>query len=121
VWRTGKGVAYVPSPLYHDGCLYVVNDGGVVTCFEAATGKQVWQDRLQGAFSSSPVLVGDLLYATSEAGKTFLFKAGPKFQLVATNTLGEGVMATPAICGGHIFLRTEQHLYCLGKTASANE
>jgi outer membrane protein assembly factor BamB len=114
LWRTNRGVTYVPSPLYHDGRLFVVADGGVTTCFEAATGKQLWQDRLAGAFTSSPILVGDLVYATSEAGKTFVFKAGPKFELLASNDLGEGVLATPAVCGGQVFLRTEQHLYCLG-------
>ncbi len=116
-WRSRKVVAYVPSPIYHDGHLYVVSDGGVAGCFEAKTGKQLWQDRLQGAFTASPVLAGGLLYATSEAGKTFLFKAGPKFEVVATNDLGERALATPAICGGQVFLRTDKHLYCLGRPA----
>jgi outer membrane protein assembly factor BamB len=114
LWKTNKGVTYVPSPLYHEGRLYVINDGGVATCFEGKTGKEHWQDRLPGAFSSSPVLVGDLLYATSEAGKTFVLKAGPKFELVATNDLADGGFATPAVCGGRIFLRTNQYLYCIG-------
>jgi outer membrane protein assembly factor BamB len=117
VWRTGKGVAYVPSPLYHHGYLYVVADGGLLTCFEAATGKQVWQERLPGAFTSSLVLVGDLLYATNEAGRTYVVKAGPKFELVATNDLGDGVLATPTVCGGRVFLRTSHDLYCLGSPA----
>src|SRR5207247_7860575 len=74
VWRTGKGVTYVPSPLYHDGQLYVVNDSGVATCFEAATGKEIWQGRLPGGVSSSRLLVGDRLYVTNEAGKTYILK-----------------------------------------------
>ncbi len=114
-WKTGRGVAYVPSPLYHDGRLYVVADGGTITCFEEKTGKQVWQDRLAGGFSSSPVLIGGLLYVSSEAGRTFVLRAGPKFEVVATNDLGEGIMATPAVSGGHIFLRTNRHLYCIGE------
>jgi outer membrane protein assembly factor BamB len=68
-WRTNKGVSYVPSPIYHDGQLYVISDNGIVSCFEARTGKQVWQNRLEGEFSASPVLVGDLLYCANEAGK----------------------------------------------------
>jgi len=115
LWRTNKGITYVPSSLYHDGHLYVINDGGIATCFEEKTGKQVWQDRLPGAFSSSPVLVGDLLYVTSEAGKTFVLKTGPKFELVATNDLSDAGFATPAVCGGQIFLRTSRFLYCIGK------
>lgn len=120
-WRTGKGVTYVPSPLYHDGHLYVVADGGLTTCFEAATGKEVWQGRLTGNFSSSPVLVGNLLYASNEAGKTFVFKTGPKFELVATNELDGGILATPTICGGRIYLRTDKELYCIGQPVSGRK
>src|SRR5262245_29533757 len=115
VWKTKSGVTYVPSPLYHDGRLYVVNDGGIATCVAADTGKEVWQERLPGAFSSSPVLVGDLLYVTSEAGKTFVLRTGPKFEVVATNDLADGGFATPAICGGRLYLRTSRFLYCIGK------
>jgi outer membrane protein assembly factor BamB len=114
-WRTGQGVTYVPSPLYHDGRLYVINDTGVATCFEAATGKQVWQERLAGSFSASPVLAGGLLFATNEAGKTYVLKAGPKYELVAVNDLEDGGFASPAICGGRVFLRTNSKLYCIGK------
>jgi outer membrane protein assembly factor BamB len=115
VWRSSKGVAYVPSPLYHAGYLYVVADGAVVTCFKAATGEPVWQERLQGAFTSSPVLAGDLLYVTNEDGKTFVLKTGPKFRGIATNSLKEGVLATPAVSCGRLFLRTSDHLYCIGR------
>jgi len=116
VWRTGKGVTYVPSPVLHSGSLYVVTDDGIATCFDAAKGTQTWQGRLEGNFSGSPVLVGDLIYATNEAGKTFVFKAGPKLEIVARNELGEGSFATPVICGGQLFLRTERSLYCIGKS-----
>lgn len=115
LWRTNKGVTYVPSPLYHDGHLYVVNDGGVASCFEAESGKVVWQDRLPGAFSSSPILVGNLLFITNEAGKTYVLKAGRQFELIATNDLKDGGFATPAVGGGHVYLRTSGVLYCLGK------
>jgi outer membrane protein assembly factor BamB len=113
-WRSKKGVSYVPSPLYHAGRLYIINDGGVATCFDAATGTEVWSERLGGAFTSSPVLVGDLLYVTSEQGKTYVLKAGDKFEQVAVNNLGEGVLSTPAIAGGRIYLRTAMMLYCIG-------
>jgi outer membrane protein assembly factor BamB len=94
-----------------------MGDGGMVTCFKAATGEQVWQERLQGGFTSSPVLVGDLLYVTNEGGKTFVLKTLPKFQVVATNSLEEGVLATPAVSGGRLFLRTSVRLYCIGRHA----
>ena len=114
-WRSRKGVSYVPSPLYHDGRLYVVNDNGTATCFDAAAGKELWSERLAGAFTSSPVLVGDHLYVTNEQGRTFILKAGPKFEQVAVNDLEEGVLATPAVAGGRIYLRTAGTLYCIGK------
>jgi outer membrane protein assembly factor BamB len=114
VWRTGKGVTYVPSPLYYDGYLYVVNDAGVATCFDSKTGKPIWTGRLAGSFSSSPVLVGPLLYVVSETGRTYVLKTGPKMEVIATNDLDGRVLATPTVCGGQIFLRTESHLYCIG-------
>jgi len=122
VWENNERV-YVPSMLVRDGYLYTVADAGVATCWVAATGKQLWQGRLGGTFSSSPVLVGDLVYVTNEAGLTFLFKATPgRFELVGKNQLGQEVFATPAICGSRIYMRVAQHrdgrrqelLYCLG-------
>jgi outer membrane protein assembly factor BamB len=118
-WRTGKGVTYVPSPLYHAGRLYVVNDAGVATCYEARSGKIIWTDRLAGTFSSSPVLVGDRLYVANEAGRSYVLKTGPKFEVVATNDLDGRILATPTVCGGKIFLRTDEQLYCIGETRGA--
>jgi len=115
VWSTRKGVAYVPSPLYHDGYLYVQADSGMATCWEAATGKQIWQERLEGGFTASPVLAGELMYVTNEAGRTYVLQAGPKFKQVAVNNLKEGIMATLVPCGGQLFLRSDHHLYCIGK------
>jgi outer membrane protein assembly factor BamB len=119
IWRSGKGVTYVPSPLFHNGRLYVVSDNGVTTCFEAANGKQVWQGRIDGDFSSSPVLAGEFLFVTNERGKTYVLKTGPKFEVVAQNDLNDGGFASPAICGGRIYLRTDQHLYCIGQPSAA--
>lgn len=115
-WRAAKGVTYVPSPLFHAGKLYVVSDDSIASCFDAATGKQLWQERLDGGFSSSPVLAGDHLFVTNEAGKTFVLKTGSKFEVTAQNDLGDGGFATPAVCGGQIFLRTGTSLYCIGGT-----
>jgi outer membrane protein assembly factor BamB len=114
-WRSKKGVSYVPSPLYHAGRLYIVSDNGVATCFDAKTGREVWSERLGGAFTSSPVLVGELVYVTNEAGRTYVLKTGPKFEQVAANDLGEGVLSTPAVAGGRIYLRTAGSLNCIGR------
>jgi hypothetical protein len=74
----------------------------------------LWKKRLGGDFSASPVAADGLVYCTNEAGTTFVLKAGPKFEQVAENSLNEGVLATPALCGDRIYLRTEKSLYCFG-------
>jgi outer membrane protein assembly factor BamB len=115
IWRAAKGVTYVPSPIYHDGHLFLVNDQGIASCFAADTGKLVWQQRLKGDFSSSPVLADGKMFASNESGTTFVFDASPEFNLVAENRLGEGYFATPAFSGGQIFLRTTNQLCCIGE------
>jgi outer membrane protein assembly factor BamB len=121
-WQN-KTRVYVPSMLVRGEHLYAVTDAGVAICWECATGKEVWKERLAGTFSSSPVLVGDTIYAVNEAGRTFLFKARPdRFEQIAENDLGGQVLASPAICGDHIYLRLahtangrrQEMLYCLG-------
>ncbi|HEV8059055.1 MAG TPA: PQQ-binding-like beta-propeller repeat protein [Gemmataceae bacterium] len=124
VWENGARV-YVPSMIVHDGYLYGIMDAaGMAVCWSCDTGKEIWKGRLGGTFSASLVLVGENLYAVNEAGKTFIFKADPKaFALVAENKLGDEAMASPAICGSHIFMRVaetrdgrrQEWLYCLGK------
>lgn len=123
VWRN-KTRVYVPSLLAKDGYLFGVQDNGVATCWRAATGEEIWKSRIGGTFSSSPVLVGNDVYATDEAGKTTIFRASSeKFELVGTNQLGDECFATPTIVGGRIYTRVATHaggkrqewLYCLGK------
>lgn len=121
-WENNMRV-YVPSMLFKDGYLYAVLDAGVASCWKADTGDEVWKERIDGTFSSSPVLVGDNIYVTNEAGKTYIFKASPKgFELVAENQLAEEVFATPTICDSRIYMRAaskvdgkrQEFLYCLG-------
>jgi outer membrane protein assembly factor BamB len=121
-WEIGTKV-YVPSLIERNGYLYGVMDNGFALCWKFETGKEVWKERLNGNFSASPVLVGDLLYAASENGKTFVYKANPeKFELVTENQIGSDVMATPTICGGRIYMRVavnqkgqrQEMLYCIG-------
>jgi hypothetical protein len=121
VWKRKVQAAFIPSPLYHDGLLYMVNDGGLVFCFQAATGEQLWTKQLEGGFSASPVLASGNVYVPNEAGVTYVFKHGREFQLVSANDLGDGGFATPAVCGGRIYLRTSHHLYCIGKANQSYE
>ncbi len=115
VWKTERGMPYVPSPLYHDGLVYIVDDNGIATCTDSQTGKPVWQKRLGGDFSASIVLCGDLLFAASEQGVVHVMKAGRKYQEVARNEFQAEIMATPVILNGHIYLRTKSELFCLGE------
>lgn len=123
VWENSSRV-YVPSMLVRDGHLYAVLDAGVAMCWKCDSGEKVWEKRIGGVFSSSPVLVGEHIYATNEAGQTFVFKATPAaFELVAENQLGEDVYSTPTICGSRIYTRVahqiggkrQETLYCLGQ------
>jgi hypothetical protein len=104
-WESNDRV-YVPSLLCRDGHLFGILDAGVAACWKSDTGKEVWRSRLGGTFSSSPVLVGDTIYATNEAGETFLFKANAEaFELIGSNKLGDEVLATPVIVGSKIYYR----------------
>jgi len=106
---------YVPSPLLLDGRLIGIKDLGVAACFDARNGKELWQQRLgRDEFSASPVECQGHVFVPNEAGRMFVFKAGPKFEMVAENDLGDGGFATPAIVRGQIFIRTLHHLYCIG-------
>jgi outer membrane protein assembly factor BamB len=122
-WENGTRV-YVPSMVAQGGCLYAVLDSGMSVCWKCDSGKEVWKDRLAGTFSASPVLADDNLFATNEAGRTFIFKANPKaFELIGENQLDGEVLASPAFCGGRIFMRIakqqkgkrQEMLYCIGK------
>jgi len=116
-WQTEKSIAYVPSMLLDQGRLYAVSDQGIATCYEAASGKVLWQKRLGGNFSASPVLVGNAIYVPDEDGKLHVFRAAEEFESLAVNDLGDGGFASPVIVGGQILLRTNHHLYCLGEPA----
>ena len=121
-WKNNMRV-YVPSMLVRDGYLYTVLDAGVAMCWKCDTGEEVWKGRIEGTFSASPVMVGEHIFATSEAGKTYIYKASPAgFELVGDNQLGSDVYATPTIVGSRIYMRVAtqrdgkrvESLYCLG-------
>ncbi len=113
-WRTTKGAGYVPSPIAAGEYFLVVSDGGIASCFEAATGKVAWKERLGTHFSSSMVSAAGLVYFTSDEGHTTIVRPGPKLDVVAENDLGEYCFASPAISDGQLFFRGENHLFCIG-------
>jgi outer membrane protein assembly factor BamB len=110
-WKTGKGVPKKPSPLLVDGLLVLLSDEGIVTCVEAATGREVWKERIGGEYSASPILADGRVYCFSHEGKATVLKAGRAFEVLATNVLEAGFMASPAVSGAALFLRTKTHLY----------
>ena len=120
-WQNTARV-YVPSMLMKDDRLYATMDAGFAACWDSATGKELWKERLGGAFFASPVLVGERIYATNLAGKTFVYSTDPKkFKLLATNQLGNEVYASPIVSGDRLYLRValkgasrQEYLYCIG-------
>jgi len=113
-WETDKNVPSRPSLLLANDLLVMVSDGGVVTCLDAKTGKQKWTERLNGQYSASPVVAGGFIYLCNEAGKSTVIRAAGEFEAVATNTLDAGCMASPALVGDTLILRTKTHLYAIG-------
>lgn len=112
-WQA-DAMANVPSPLVIGDRLLVTEDRGIVVCFSAVTGEQLWKERLGGNFSASPALAGDLVYLPNEAGRMFVFRVAPEFELVTEVDLADGGFASPVIVEGRIYLRTNHHLYCIG-------
>ena len=113
VWRTNRGVAYVPSPIAEGDYFLVVSDSGVAHCFEAATGKITWQERM-GEHHASLTSANGLVYFLNDDGVTRVVRPGATYELLAKNELGERTFASPAISDGQLFIRGDRHLYCLG-------
>ena len=118
VWQQASGAPNKPSPLLIDDCLYLIADGGVANCLDIKTGQPIWTKRLGGSFSASPIYAAGKIYISDQDGKTFVFKAGREYQQLAVNKLDEGCMASPAVSGKAIFLRTKTCLYRLEETAN---
>ena len=114
-WTAPNGGSYVPSLVHYDGLIYLTNEIGIVSCLDAATGERVWRHRLGAVFFASPVAGDGKIYFVSETGETFVLKAGRTPEVLATNDLGERFIASPAIAGGRIFLRSDRTLFAVGK------
>jgi outer membrane protein assembly factor BamB len=122
-WSTAKGGPYMPTPIVYGEHLYVCSNGGILTCFDAKSGKQVYKDRLGGqrGYTASPVAADGRIYFAGEDGVVTVVKAGPKFEILAANALDESCLATPAIADGMIFVRTQHHLFGIGRTRLAQK
>jgi outer membrane protein assembly factor BamB len=118
-WSKSRGGPYMPTPIAYGDYLYTCPNNGVIGCYEIATGKQLYSQRLPGSggYTASPVAADGKLYFTSEEGFVCVVKAGPKYELLARNAVGEVCMATPAITDGVLFVRTQHHVIALGRPA----
>jgi outer membrane protein assembly factor BamB len=113
-WYKEPAGAYHPTPLVLGDHLYVLYSTGTISCFEAQTGKPVYEkERLGGSFTASPWSYDGKVFCLGEDGTTYVVKAGPEFELLGKNVLGEVALATPAIADGRLFLRTAAALYCV--------
>lgn len=111
-WKfEGPELPTEPSPILVDDLLYLLNNSGTVTCLDAKSGKMVWSERIGGNYVASPIYADGRLYFSSTQGKTNILKAGKTFEVLATNELADGFMASPAVTGNALILRTKTHLY----------
>jgi outer membrane protein assembly factor BamB len=116
VWSTNNGPD-VPTPVTDGKYLYIVRDNGVMFCYDARTGAEIYgRQRLRpGTYSSSPVLADGKIHVTSEDGVTSIIKAGPQFEVLAENDLDDYTLSSPVLVKGQIFIRTDSTLWAIGK------
>ena len=107
-WKTDRGAPYTGTPLVYDGLLYALTDNGILSAYEPKTGERIYQQRIAGGagFSASPIAAGGRLYLSSEDGDVYVVKAGRTFELLSTNRIGEALMATPAVSGNTLYIRS---------------
>lgn len=120
-WGKKRGGPYQPTPIVYGDLLYVVGNSGIITAYQAKTGERVYQERLSktgSAHSASPVAADGKIFVPSEDGDVFVVKAGPKFELLGTNPVGEVLMATPAIAPGMLVIRGQNHVFGIAESAS---
>ncbi|HZJ42672.1 MAG TPA: PQQ-binding-like beta-propeller repeat protein, partial [Pyrinomonadaceae bacterium] len=123
-WSKQRGGPYMPTPLVYGDLLYTCSNNGVLTAYNAKTGERVYQERLGGTgapFTASPVASDGKLYFSSEDGDIFVVKAGPKYEFLSKNPVGEVLMATPAVSDGLIIVRGLNHLFAFGESPATTK
>lgn len=117
LWKSDRNMCDVPSPIVIDDHLYLFEDNGVVKCMKINDGNVIWRGRLGSgeAISASPICHGPHIFAFAESGKTYVYQHGDTLRLMATNDLEEEQMATPALAGGELYIRTRHHLWCISE------
>lgn len=120
VWKAKKGVPRKPSLTLVEDRLFSLDDGGIATCFDAKTGREIWRERIGGNYSASPLHAPGRFYFFSEEGKITVVSDSAKFEKIAENTLGDGFMASPAVAGDALILRSKTALYRIEEKAGSN-
>jgi outer membrane protein assembly factor BamB len=117
VWTRERSGSYMPTPVIYRGHLYVLKNEGIFACYDLASGEQKYETRIEkvgSGFSASPVAADGKIYLSGEDGDVFVVKAGPQFELLTRNPMGQSLMATPAISQGMMFVRGERDLFAIG-------
>ncbi|MEN6344369.1 MAG: PQQ-binding-like beta-propeller repeat protein [Armatimonadia bacterium] len=114
VWQAGDGLPDICSPAANDEVVILAASGGLVTCYETATGKKLWEHDLGTSVNASPVIAGKLVYLTDTEGVTHIFEAGPEFKAIGVGKFGEPVYTTAAFAAGKVFVRGTKNLFCVG-------
>jgi outer membrane protein assembly factor BamB len=117
VWHVASGAPYITSLVYYDGLLYMAGDVGIVTCVDARTGERVWRERLGGIYTASPVAGDGKIYLPSENGETLVLRAGRTPEVLARNSIDGRILASPAIAGGRLFIRTDDQVVAISKSS----
>ena len=113
-WANPRGAPFVPSAILVGNYYYLVDDQGITTCLAAANGKRIWQKRLPGGYTASPVASRDHIYFANESGQVTVIRAHVgRFQQISRNNIGEAIFASPSIAAGDLYLRTSHHLWCI--------
>jgi outer membrane protein assembly factor BamB len=110
-WKVTRDIPTRSSPVLVDGNIYMVGDDGQVSCIDAATGRHLWRHRLRGQFSSSPIYADGRIYLFAENGQITVFEHGPQYKALSESRIAEGFMASPAVAGGAVYLRSRTALY----------
>jgi outer membrane protein assembly factor BamB len=115
VWKVASGAPYISSLVHYDGLIYMVGDVGVLTVVDAKTGERVFQERIGGVYSASPIAADGKVYLVSEDGETIVISAGRTPTVLSRNKLTARQLASPAVAGGRLFIRSDDVLYAIGK------
>ncbi len=121
-WKLERGGPYMPTPIVYRGHLYVCPNNGLLSCYDAKTGERIYRRRLKNkqGYTASPVAADGKLFFVSESGEVTVIRAGVEFEILAQNQMNETCMATPAISDGMMFIRTQYHLYGVGRVQQSD-